>query len=492
MKRTVVEFQEISKGFPGVRALDRVSFSVEEGTIHALVGENGAGKSTLIKILAGIYTNYDGDLLLDGQKLTFKSPSDSLRAGISVVHQEIKLAESLSVTENIFLGNLLYKRGLVDWAGMHRKAQTILGDLGVSIDPDTPVSELSVAKKQIVEICKAINRNCRVIVMDEPSAVLSPKELNVLFQTMKKLTASGMTIVYISHRMEEIFLLADRVTVLRDGRHIATMPLAECDRATLIGLMVGRKIEREYPKEQIALGEVVLKVEGLSCGARFSNISFELHRGEILALAGLVGAGRTEIVHTILGIEKKTSGEIWYKDWKLPQLNFHEAIRYGFGLIPEDRKKQGLVQIASIKENISIVRQDKVVRHGIISNALEAGVANSYKEKLGISAPDINTEVQFLSGGNQQKVVVSKWMFADSEIIIMDEPTRGVDVGAKAEIYTIMTDLVRAGKSIIMISGELPEVLGMCDRVLVIHEGELKGEFSACEATQEGIMSLCV
>lgn len=492
MEETVLQLKDICQEFPGVKALDHVSFSIKRGRIHALMGENGAGKSTLIKILAGIYRNYQGSMLLDGKAVKFRNPSDAQKHGISVVHQEIKLAEPLSVTENIFLGNLLYHRGLVDWKGMREKAETMLRELGMDIDPDAAVDSLTVARKQIVEICKAINQNCRVLIMDEPSATLTDKELKVLFRIMEKLVQDGITIIYISHRMEEIFNLAQDITVLRDGRHIATLPVEECSRENLIHMMVGRALEREYPKEKAVIGQVVLEVEGLTRKGVFENITFTLRRGEILGFSGLVGAGRTEVMRAVTGIDHADAGSIKLYGEQVCFRNFGQAIRRGIGLIPEDRKQQGVVQAADVKENICMVCREKILRRGIISPKRERAYAREFVEKLSVATPSIDTQVQYLSGGNQQKVVIAKWLLQSSEIIIMDEPTRGIDVGAKAEIYKLMCELAKQGKSIIMVSSEMPEILGMCDRIMVMHEGKIAGELKAEEATQEKILGMCV
>lgn len=489
---TILQVRGITKEFPGVKALDDVTFSVKRGTIHALMGENGAGKSTLIKILAGIYVNYQGEVELDGQILKLKSPADAQRLGISVVHQELKLCETLSITENIFLGNLIYKNGLVDWKEMHRLAGEMIGSLGMNLKVEQLVDTLSVAQKQIVEICKAVNHNCKLLIMDEPSATLTEKELDVMFDIMDKLVKSGVTIIYISHRMEEIFHLADDITVLRDGQFVKTLRATECTRPQLINLMVGRTVEQEYPKEQIPLGEIVLEVENLTQKGRFEDVSFTLKKGEILGFSGLVGAGRTEVMLALLGLTRPDRGTVRLKGKTIVNRNFRDAIARGFGLIPEDRKKQGLVQIDSVSENICMSSLGKIMRGGIIQKKLERCIARKYVDMLSVATPDTDTEVQYLSGGNQQKVVISKWLLADSEIIIMDEPTRGIDVGAKSEIYRLMGNLVKQGKSIIMISSEMPEIIGMCDRIVVMYEGHKVGELEGKEATQEHIMALCV
>ncbi len=486
----ILTVKNITKEFPGVKALDDVTINIERGTIHGLVGENGAGKSTLIKVLAGIYQPNKGEIILDGKPCRFNSPIEARRAGISVVHQEIKLAEPLSVAENMFLGNVQLKNGLVDWKGMRRRAREIVEDLGMDIDINAQVSSLTVAKKQIVEIMHAINNNSRILIMDEPSAVLTDRELEVMFRIVKQLRDEGITIIYISHRLDEIFGLCSNVSVLRDGRHIDTIPVASIDRQGLINMMVGREMGQEYPKEVGNVGGTILEVKNLSRGI-LQDISFEVKSGEVFGISGLVGAGRTELARAILGIDKPESGEVYVRGKKVHYRTFADAIRDGLGLIPEDRKLQGLVQIMSVKRNTTLVNMKRVLRAGVISSSLEEKLSKEYADKLHVVTPSMETEVQYLSGGNQQKVVIAKWLFQNSEILFLDEPTRGIDVGAKAEIYRLINRMAKEGKTIIMISSEMPELLGLCDRIMVMHEGHKMGELNAAEATQEKIMALC-
>ena len=486
----ILTLKNITKEFPGVKALDDVTINIERGTIHGLVGENGAGKSTLIKVLAGIYQPNKGEIILDGKPCRFNSPIEARRAGISVVHQEIKLAEPLSVAENMFLGNVQLKNGLVDWKGMRRRAWEIVEDLGMDIDINAQVSSLTVAKKQIVEIMHAINNNSRILIMDEPSAVLTDRELEVMFRIVKQLRDKGITIIYISHRLDEIFGLCSNVSVLRDGCHIDTIPVASVDRQGLINMMVGREMGQEYPKEVGNVGGTILEVKNLSRGI-LQDISFEVKSGEVFGISGLVGAGRTELARAILGIDKPESGEVYVRGKKVHYRTLAAAIRDGLGLIPEDRKLQGLVQIMSVKRNTTLVNMKRVLRAGVISSSLEEKLSKEYADKLHVVTPSMETEVQYLSGGNQQKVVIAKWLFQNSEILFLDEPTRGIDVGAKAEIYRLINRMAKEGKTIIMISSEMPELLGMCDRIMVMHEGHKMGELNAAEATQEKIMALC-
>lgn len=488
----ILSLNHITQEFPGVIALDDVSFEVERGMIHALVGENGAGKSTLIKVLAGINVHYKGEVILDNEKFTAKNPYDAQQYGVSVVHQELKLAETLTVAENIFLGNQKMKHHMVDWDFMNQEARRLLDELGVTLDGNEMVENLSVAKKQIVEICKAINRNCKLLIMDEPSAVLTDKELDILFDVVGRLVEQGVTIIYISHKMDEIFKLCHNVTVLRDGKHINTLSIKDVTRISLINMMVGREMGMEYPKEIIECGENVLEVKNLTQEGVFEDVSFVLRKGEVLGIGGLVGSGRTELMKAILGIDKITSGEIIYKGQKIINHNFQEAIARGFGLVPEDRKSQGLVQMFPVSDNISMVNRDKVIEKGVIRDKKVREYAEQYIELLDIATPSINTEVQYLSGGNQQKVVIAKWLLEDSELIVLDEPTRGIDVGAKSEIYRLINRLVSSGKSVIMISSELPELIGMCDRIIVMHEGKYMGVLQREEFSQEKIMSLSV
>lgn len=486
----ILTLKNITKEFPGVKALDDVTINIERGTIHGLVGENGAGKSTLIKVLAGIYQPNKGEIILDGKPCRFNSPIEARRAGISVVHQEIKLAEPLSVAENMFLGNIQLKNGLVDWKGMRRRAREIVEDLGMDIDINAQVSSLTVAKKQIVEIMHAINNNSRILIMDEPSAVLTDRELEVMFRIVKQLRDKGITIIYISHRLDEIFGLCSNVSVLRDGCHIDTIPVASVDRQGLINMMVGREMGQEYPKEVGNVGGTILEVKNLSRGI-LQDISFEVKSGEVFGISGLVGAGRTELARAILGIDKPESGEVYVRGKKVHYRTFADAIRDGLGLIPEDRKLQGLVQIMSVKRNTTLVNMKRVLRAGVISSSLEEKLSKEYADKLHVVTPSMETEVQYLSGGNQQKVVIAKWLFQNSEILFLDEPTRGIDVGAKAEIYRLINRMAKEGKTIIMISSEMPELLGLCDRIMVMHEGHKMGELNAAEATQAKIMALC-
>lgn len=488
----VLSVQNITKSFPGVKALDDVSFDIKRGSFHALVGENGAGKSTLIKILSGVYLADSGSVIFNGKPMNVKSPLEAQQLGISVVHQELKLVESLTVKENIFLGRPIMGKFGVSMQKMREEAQKFLDRLKMPLDPDELVSNLSVAQKQIVEICKALSFNADLIIMDEPSATLTEKELELLFDILRDLKKEGITIIYISHRLEEIFELADEVSVIRDGKHIKTMPIEGVTREELIRLMVGRTLGMEYPKKHVEIGDVIMKVEGLSSKDLLHDISFELKSGEILGFAGLVGAGRTEVARALFGADRNARGKVTIKGKDYQIKNVPNAIEYKIGLVPEDRKLQGLILGMKVRENISMANMNTVTRSGMLSFAKEENLAWEYVEKLHIATPDTIRKVADLSGGNQQKVVIAKWLNADSDILIIDEPTRGIDVGAKAEIYNLICDMAAQGKAIIMISSDMPELLGVCDRIIVMHDGKITGELGIEEASQERILEYAI
>ena len=490
MSEYILDIQNITKRFPGVLALNDVSMKIKRGDIHALVGENGAGKSTLIKILSGVIKQDSGKFFFKGEEVNISKPLEAQMLGMSVVHQELKLVDTLSVAENVFLGRPKTNGALklVSHRKQKQEAIELLESLNTVMDVDQLVGSLSVAQKQLVEICKALSYNAELIIMDEPSATLTDKELDILFDILKQLKQNGVTIIYISHRLEEIFALADRVSVLRDGTHIGTTDVEKVSKAELIKMMVGRELEEEYPKMQVEIGDVALEVKDLNRGKIIKDINFKLHHGEILGIAGLVGSGRTETARCIFGADKKTSGK-FYKDGV--EINIKDvvtAIRCKIALVPEERKTQGVLLGMSVKENISMAGINKVMKNGFINKKKERDLALEYIEKLRILTPNETRDVNDLSGGNQQKVVLAKWLAVDSDIMIFDEPTRGIDVGAKAEIYRLLCQLAAQGKAIIMISSELPEIIGICDRVLVMHDGRITGEVTRQEATQERIM----
>ncbi len=488
----VLEMRGISKTYPGVRALDTVSLEVRKGEVHALVGENGAGKSTLMKILAGAQLGDSGEIRINGRTVEIDSPQKAMDLGISIIYQEFNLVPYLNAAENIFLGREPRARipGFVDFRTMYDEAQRVIDRLGVALDIRVPVNRLSIAQQQMVEIAKATSRQSMIIVMDEPSATLTEHELESLFSLIRQLKAQGVSIVYISHRLEEVFEIADRVTVLRDGKHIATRDVSDLTREEIIRYMVGRELTQMMPKVPAPLGDVVLEVRNLRRKDKLHDISFAVRRGEVLGLAGLVGAGRTELARAIFGADPIDGGEILLEGKPVKVRSPQDAIRLGIGLVTEDRKNQGLVLGMMVRENITLANLSALSRLNFLMLAREREVAQKYVADLSIRPPSIERAVQNLSGGNQQKVVLAKWLFTQSKVLIFDEPTRGIDVGAKAEIYQLMNELAANGVAIIMISSELPEVIGMSDRILVMHEGRIAGALSASEATQERVMHL--
>ncbi len=487
-----LEMRNIVKTYPGVKALEGVSLQVAPGEIHALLGENGAGKSTLMKILAGAQPKDSGDILIDGQTVLIDSPQKAMDLGVSIIYQEFNLVPYLNVAENIYLGREPRAAipGFVDFNTMYKDAQQIIDKLGVKIDVKTPVNRLSVAQQQMVEIGKATSRKSKIIVMDEPSATLTDHELVALFALMRQLKSEGVAIVYISHRMEEIFEVCDRVTIMRDGKWIATENIGSLTREGIIKLMVGRELTQMIPKVAADIGDVALEVKNISRKGALKNVSISVKKGEVLGIAGLVGAGRTELARVIFGADPFDSGEILLFGKPVKIKSPQDAIKLGIGLVTEDRKQQGLVLGMAVRENISLANLDALSKFNFIMSAKEKEVSNKFVGELRVKTPTIEQTVQNLSGGNQQKVVLAKWLFTDSKVLIFDEPTRGIDVGAKTEIYQLMNELAKTGAAIIMISSELPEVLGMSDRIMVMHEGRITGELSRAEATQEKIMHL--
>jgi ribose transport system ATP-binding protein len=480
----------MTKSFPGVRALEDVQLDLRPSEVHALVGENGAGKSTLVKILSGVYQADRGAIWLSGAPVQILNPAHAQVLGISPVHQELQLEPYLSVAENIFLGRQPTGRfGVVDHRRMHREARRLLDSLGVAIDPAAAIESISIAQRQIVAIARAVLSTARVIIFDEPTSALTERETALLFGMITKLRETGIGIIYISHRLEEIFRLCDRVTVLRDGRYIATKSVAETDRLELIGLMIGRDISDLFRKEAAPIRETVLEVRRLSRKGLLHDISFSLRRGEIVGLAGLVGAGRTDLARAIFGDITFDFGEIVVAGKTISRHHSpRRAIAAGIALVPEDRKEQGLVLGLSVRQNISLATLPALSRLAFIGASEEERLARSYIELLTIKTPSIDQKALYLSGGNQQRVVLGKWLATQPKVLIVDEPTRGIDVRAKASIHGLLCDLAKQGVAILMISSDLPEILAMSDRILVMHRGRITGELSAREATQEGVM----
>ncbi len=487
--KIVLEMKGIEKQFAGVYALKDVQFSLREGEVHALLGENGAGKSTLIKVLGGIYRADSGQIRINGNEIKIDGVKDAQEKGISIIHQEIVLVPHISVAENIFLGREpVNKIGLKDCKKMNEEAKKMVVSLGLDIDVTREVFYLTIAQQQMVEIIKAVSFNSKIIIMDEPTSSLAEREVEHLFEIIRKLKKQGVSIVYISHKLNELVAITDRITVMRDGKYIDTKVTSETTVNELIGLMVGRELTEYYTRTKHSIGDIAFEVRNLNKKGTFKNVSFHIRKGEIIGFAGLVGAGRSEIMKAVFGVDKLGSGEI-YLDGKLLHLkNVKDAIDHGIALIPEDRKKEGLILKNSVAFNITLTIQDKY-KKGIIENKhVRNEIINKYINAFSIKTPAIEQLTHNLSGGNQQKVVLAKWLATDPKVLILDEPTRGVDVGAKAEIYSIIDDLAEKGMAVIVISSELPEIINMCDRIYVVAQGKISGELSRDEFLQERIM----
>lgn len=486
-----IEMRGIDKSFGGNAVLKEAGFLLDHGEIHALMGENGAGKSTLMKILTGVYTKDAGQVIVDGQEVCYKNPQEAEKAGIVFIHQELNVLFDLTVEENMFLGKEIHGRfGVCDKKAMRAEVRKILDRLGVSIDPQQRMSELSVGQQQMIEIAKALMVDAKVIIMDEPTAALTQSETEVLFQVVRSLKEKGVSIVYISHRMEEIFELCDRITVLRDGSYIDTKRIQDTDMNDVVKMMIGREIGERYPLREASIGEVVFKVERLTCPGVFKDVSFEVHAGEVLGVSGLMGAGRTEIMQAIFGNMPHVTGKLFLNGEEIHNHNPGQAMKNGIGFITEDRKTEGLMLEESIRKNISLANLGRISRRGVLRKKEERELVQKGIEELHIKCFGPEHECGRLSGGNQQKVVFAKWIYTDPKVLILDEPTRGVDIGAKKEIYNIINDLAAKGVAIIMVSSELPEVLGMADRIMVVREGLVRGILSKEEADQENIMIL--
>jgi ribose transport system ATP-binding protein len=484
----LLQMRGIRKAFPGVLALDDVTFELRRGEVHALLGENGAGKSTLMKILSGACSRDGGEILIDERPVALHSPRDAQTIGISTIYQEFNLVPHLSAAENIYLGREPMRRaGLIDRRALVTRARALLQSLGTVVDPNVPVNTLGVAEQQMVEIAKALSLRARILIMDEPTSALTASEIEELFAAIRRFTGEGGSVIYISHRLEELARVGHRATVLRDGRFIGTRTLP-APIAELVRMMANRDISEHYPPPTRTKGTEILRVEGVSRGARLHDVSFTLHRGEVLGIAGLLGAGRTELARVIAGADAPDTGRIIVNGTPARVRSPRDAIRAGIGLVPEDRKRQGLVLPQSVAANLALPQLPRLSRAGVVSRARESGLATRWTRELRIKTPDIDTRVLTLSGGNQQKVVLGKWLAAGADVLIVDEPTRGIDVGAKMEIYTLLDRLAAAGAGILMISSDLPEIMGMSDRILVMHQGRVQAVMDARAATQEAVL----
>lgn len=485
-----LEMRNITKHFGGVHALTDVSLKIIPGEIHALIGENGAGKSTLMKVLSGAYKKDSGEILIDGVPVTINNPKDAKDLGIAIIYQEFMLAPDLTVAENIFIDQLSAGRMIINWKRLREKAKEQLARLGFEdISPTARVGNLSVAYQQVVEICKNLTRNAKVLVLDEPTAVLTFSEIQKLFEILRRLQREGVSIIYISHRLEEIFELSNHVTVLKDGKYVGTEATSNIDKNKLVTMMVGREMSQLFPNRHVAIGREILRVENLSSGSSVQNVSFEVREGEILGFSGLVGAGRTETMKALFGALKKENGKVTYLGKEVSFNNPKEAISSGVGMLPENRKEEGLLLKQSIRMNTTLtVLNSKITRFGIINHRREKKYVKELLAGISTKYGNVDDNANSLSGGNQQKVALAKWVAADCRCVIFDEPTRGVDVGAKMEIYKIMNDLAEKGVGVIMISSEMPEIIGMCDRVIVMRQGKITGEFSKQEITENNLI----
>lgn len=488
MKQPFIELKGVSKIFPGVRALNQIDLDVYPGEVLGLVGENGAGKSTLIKILTGAHKNDEGKIYIEGKETSINGPKHAMELGITAIYQELNIVKQLTVAENVFLGREIKKGKFLDKSYMLKKASELLEDLGQKINPKLPINMLGVGQQQMVEIAKALSVKTKVLIMDEPTASLSNREVKELLRTVKNLRDKDIGIIYISHRLEEILEICDRVTVMRDGEKVKTLEKSEVTTDTLIKLMVGRNLEDQFPKVKTKIGEEALRVEGLTKNGVFENITFNVKKGEILGLAGLVGAGRTEVMRTIFGADPKDGGDIYVHGKKVKIKSPRDAMSNKIAFLTEDRKGQGLILDNTVAFNMNISSFNKIKSGLLLSKSKSKQRCTENIKKLNINPPLDSFIVRQFSGGNQQKVVIAKWLNTNADIYIFDEPTRGIDVGAKVEVYNVINELVTKGAAIIMISSEMPEVLGMSDRIIVMHEGKVTGEFDRKEANQENIM----
>ena len=487
-----LEMKGITKQFPGVLALNQVDLSVYPGRVLALVGENGAGKSTLMKVLSGVHRRDAGEILIEGKSVEITSPLASRQMGISIIYQELSVLNNMDVAENIFVGREKKKNGFVDKKRQHEEARALLERVGLNIDTHTMTRRLSTAQKQMVEVAKALSYNSRLIIMDEPTSSLTDKETAMLMDIIRKLRDEGVAIVFISHRMNEIFEISDEIAVMRDGEMVQHMITSEVDEQQVIAAMVGRDVNDIFQKEEAPIGDVVLEVKNLSTRSFLKDISFNVRAGEIVGFAGLVGAGRSEVMRALFAVDPRETGEVFVNGKPVEIKSTVDALNAGLGFVPEDRKEQGLILKQTIRANASLAALNSVANGWFIDQKREKALSDEYVSKLKVKTPSIEQKVMNLSGGNQQKVVIAKWMATHPKVLILDEPTRGIDVGAKKEIHLLMSELAKQGVAIIMISSELPEVLGMADRIYVMHDGRIKGEIDRANASQESIMKLAI
>lgn len=491
MNNAIFSLKKVSKVFPGVKALDGVDLHLYPGQVTALVGENGAGKSTLVKTMTGIYQPDGGEIIFNGKPVQFHSPHDSHALGITAIHQETVLFDDLTVAENIFLGNYpLTKRFSIDWAAMEARSQEILSSINAHMDPNQILRELSIGQKHMVGIARALSVDAKVVILDEPTAALSHHEIHELYELVNTLKSQGKAILFITHKFDEIFTLADRYTVFRDGSFVGEGFIKDINEAQLVEMMVARSIEATYPKKDVAIGETLLEVSNLCHTTEFANISFSLKKGEILGVYGLVGSGRTEVMQALFGTTDHVTGSVKMNGKEVIIHSPKEAIDNGIVYVPEERQKQGIVLELPIYQNVSLPQMERLAKHGQIDQESEMALARQYCERLQVKASCWDEKVMNLSGGNQQKVVIAKWLATNPKVIILDEPTKGIDIGSKAAVHEFMCELVDSGLSVIMVSSELPEILGMSDRILVMNEGLIVGELSRDDATPEKVVSL--
>jgi ribose transport system ATP-binding protein len=491
--KPILEVQGVSKEFPGVKALNAVDLSVLKGQVHALIGENGAGKSTLIKILAGVYTKDSGEILFDGTPVDIGSPSVSLRFGIKVVFQELSLIPHLTVAENVFLESFpLRKNKTIDWDELNRKTSHILDSIGLDLNPKTRLIKLTVSQQQMVEIARALSHEAKLIIMDEPTSALTPNEIEHLFDVIRKLKNLGIGILYVTHKLEEVEKVCEQVTVLRDGKFISSRLVEETNTDELIKDMVGRSIKTLFPRSHTGMGEVVLKVKNLSTEKKLKNISFGVHSGEVVGIFGLMGAGRTELAKAIFGLDPTTSGELYIENQRLRLGSTSQSTRMGLGYLTEDRKEEGLVPQMSVSHNITLPSLKDFSAFGFVRRKQETEKSNEFVGAFSIKTPSLRQKVMYLSGGNQQKVLLARWLMKKLKVIILDEPTRGIDVGAKAEIHRLIDELASSGLAIVVMTSEMPELLGVSDHIIVMNNGRITGEFDKRNARMEKILEAAI